>query len=252
MQDHHLNEALPLLEARGVVCRFGGFEAVRGVDLAVFPGQVHALIGPNGAGKTTLLSALSGERAAGGGRIYFAGEEIGRRGLAWRARRGLVRSFQLTQVIGPLTLEENVALAVAARERRPWYRAAANPAERAVARQMLERVELGHRAGLPAAEVSHGERRQLELALALALEPRCLLLDEPMAGTGAEETRRLIDLLKRLKGRFGVLLVEHDMTAVFELADHISVMALGKRVASGAPDAVRADREVQRLYLGDA
>lgn len=242
----------PLLQARNITCRFGAFEAVSGVDLAVYPGQVHALIGPNGAGKTTLLAALSGERPAGGGHIYFADEEISRHSCAWRARRGLVRSFQLTEVILPLTLEENVALAVAACARLPWYRTAFTSAERAAARRVLERVELEHRAHLPAAEVSHGERRQLELAQALALEPRCLLLDEPMAGTGAEETRRLIQLLKNLKGHLGVLLVEHDMTAVFELADHISVLSAGKRVASGAPDAVRADGEVQRLYLGDA
>lgn len=247
-----MSAAPPLLEARGITCRFGAFEAVSGVDLGVGPGRVHALIGPNGAGKTTLLAALSGERPAAEGGIYFAGEDIGARSMAWRARRGLVRSFQLTQVIGPLSLEDNVALAVAARERRAWFRLAPSAAERAAARRVLDRVELGSRARLSAAEVSHGERRQLELALALALEPRCLLLDEPMAGTGADETRRLIDLLKSLKGRFGVLLVEHDMDAVFELADHISVLAGGRRVASGVPDAIRADREVQRLYLGDA
>jgi branched-chain amino acid transport system ATP-binding protein len=243
-----------LLELDGLRKRFGGLAVTDGVSLTLAQGEIHALIGPNGAGKTTLVHQISGTLAPDAGRVVFLGEDVTRLGLAARARRGLARSFQITSVVPGFSAIENVALAVQARSGssfrflRPAGREAAlNDAATAA----LVEVGLASRAGVPAAALSHGEKRQLELAIALAMQPRVLLLDEPLAGTGAEEAERLIRILSSLKPRYGILLIEHDMPAVFALADRISVLAEGRVIASGGVEAIRADAAVRAAYLGE-
>jgi branched-chain amino acid transport system ATP-binding protein len=243
----------PLLDARGLVKRFGGLLATNNLSLDVRPGECHALIGPNGAGKSTLIAQLAGELRSDAGTIRFDGEDVSRLGMAARARRGLVRSFQITAVLPEFTVAQNVALAVQARLGKHygfWRRAADEPALSLPAGRVIEEVGLGPRAEMTARELAHGEQRQLELAMALATEPKLLLLDEPMAGMGPEESRRMIALLQRLKGRVSILLVEHDMDAVFALADRVTVLVYGGAVASGTPDVVRADPAVIEAYLG--
>ncbi len=218
------------------------------------PGEIHAIIGPNGAGKTTLVSALAGELRPDAGAIRFAGRDISRLGPARRAALGMARSFQITSVFREFTALDNVALAVQARAGhsfRFWRRASRDPHLREPARAALGEVGLAGRADTPAAALSHGERRALELAMVLASEPRLLLLDEPTAGMGAAESAAMISLLARLKGRFAIVLVEHDMDAVFALADRITVLVYGRVIASGPALAIRADPEVQRAYLGE-
>jgi branched-chain amino acid transport system ATP-binding protein len=242
-----------LLETQSLTRRFGGLVATNGVTLAVMPGELHALIGPNGAGKTTLIALLDGELAPDAGRILLAGEDITAVDTPRRAARGLARSFQITSIFPEFTVLENVALAVQARAGhsfRMWRPAAGEAALRQPAQTMLERVGLADRALLPAASLAHGEKRALEIAMALATNPRVLLLDEPMAGMGPEESRRMVALLRGLKGRLAILLVEHDMDAIFSLADRISVLVYGRVIATGAPDAIRADPAVRAAYLG--
>ncbi len=243
-----------LLELRGLSKRFGGLAVTQDVSLSLALGEVHALIGPNGAGKTTLIHQVSGTLAPDAGQVVFLGEDVTALGLAARARRGLARSFQITCLLPGFSALENVALAVQARSGssfRFFRPARGEAALNARAMAALDEMGLAARAGVPASALSHGEKRQLELAIALAMEPRVLLLDEPLAGTGAEEAERLIALLRGLKQRFGILLIEHDMPAVFALADRISVLAQGKVIASGTPDAIRADAQVRAAYLGD-
>lgn len=243
-----------LLELRGLSKRFGGLAVTQDVSLSLALGEVHALIGPNGAGKTTLIHQVSGTLAPDAGQVLFLGEDVTGLGLAQRARRGLARSFQITCLLPEFSALENVALAVQARAGSSFrfFRPARNEAAlNARAMAALEEMGLGVRAHQPAAALSHGEKRQLELAIALAMEPRVLLLDEPLAGTGPEEAERLIRLLSALKQRFGILLIEHDMPAVFALADRISVLAQGRVIASGTPEAIRADAQVRAAYLGD-
>jgi branched-chain amino acid transport system ATP-binding protein len=243
----------PLLEARGLVKRFGGLLATDNLSLDVLPGECHALIGPNGAGKTTLIAQLAGELRSDAGTIRFDGVDVSRLGMAARARRGLVRSFQITAVLPEFTVLENLALAVQARLGRHygfWRRAADEPALRGPARRLMDEIGLGALAERKARELAHGEQRQLELAMALATEPKLLLLDEPMAGMGPEESRSMIALLGRLKGRVSILLVEHDMEAVFALADRVTVLVYGGTVATGLPEAIRADPAVIEAYLG--
>jgi branched-chain amino acid transport system ATP-binding protein len=243
----------PLLETRGLRRNFGGILAVDDVDLDVGPGEIHAVIGPNGAGKTTLINLLSGRHRADAGEIRFAGASVARLPMAARARRGLVRSFQITSVFPDFSVLENVALAAQARERhafRFWRPVAGDPRLEGPARAALSRVGLADRARTRAGNLAHGEQRQLEIAMALATRPRLLLLDEPMAGMGVEESRRMVGLLRALKASYAMLLVEHDMDAVFALADRITVLVYGRVIASGAPDDIRADAEVQRAYLG--
>lgn len=243
-----------LLELRGLSKRFGGLAVTQDVSLSLALGEVHALIGPNGAGKTTLIHQVSGTLAPDAGQVLFLGEDVTGLGLAQRARRGLARSFQITCLLPDFSALENVALAVQARAGSSFrfFRPARNEAAlNARAMAALEEMGLGARAHQPAAALSHGEKRQLELAIALAMEPRVLLLDEPLAGTGPEEAERLIRLLSALKQRFGILLIEHDMPAVFALADRISVLAQGRVIASGTPEAIRADAQVRAAYLGD-
>jgi branched-chain amino acid transport system ATP-binding protein len=244
----------PVLVLENLHKKFGGLTVTDGVDLAVMPGELHAVIGPNGAGKTTLINEISGLLAPDSGRIVFAGQDITALPVHARAALGLARSFQITSVVPGFTAIENVALAVQAQKGSSFRFAGRVSQEEelnAPARAALGEVGLEARAEVPAAHLSHGEKRALELAIALAMEPKILLLDEPMAGTGREETGRLIAVLRRLKGRFPMVLVEHDMTAVFALADRISVLIYGRILASGKPAQVRANPQVIAAYLGD-
>ena len=243
-----------VLRIENLAKNFGGLRVTDDVTLDVMPGELHAVIGPNGAGKTTLINQISGLLAPDAGRIVFAGEDVTRLAVDRRAQRGLARSFQITSVLPRFSVLENVALAVQARSGtsfRFFGRAADEEALNAPALAALAQVGLAARANALAGELSHGEKRALELAIALAMEPKLLLLDEPMAGTGHDEAQRLIAALRSLKGRFPMVLVEHDMTAVFALADRISVLIYGRILASGAPDEVRADPQVVKAYLGE-
>jgi branched-chain amino acid transport system ATP-binding protein len=244
-----------ILELQNLVKAFGALRVTDGVDLAVLDGETHAVIGPNGAGKTTLVNQISGAVAADAGRILFSGRDVTQLSTPARARLGLARSFQITQVLPRFTALENVALAVQARSGssfRFWQPAQVEEALNAPAREALRAVDLVPRADTLAGALSHGEKRRLELAIALAQMPRLLLLDEPAAGAGAEETRRLVEILQDVKRRTTIVLVEHDMQAVFALADRISVLVEGRIVATGTPEAIRADRAVRAAYLGEA
>jgi branched-chain amino acid transport system ATP-binding protein len=246
--------AEPVLRLEGLRKSFGGLTVTDDLSLDVMPGELHAVIGPNGAGKTTLINLISGLLAPDGGAIMFAGRDVTALTPPARAALGLARSFQITSVVPGFSALENVALAVQARSGSSFrfFRPAANEAAlNAPALAALVEVGLAERAHLPAAHLSHGEKRALELAIALAMEPKLLLLDEPMAGTGREEGERIVALLSRLKHRFPMVLVEHDMNAVFTLADRISVLIYGRVIASGTPEAVRADPQVHAAYLGD-
>jgi branched-chain amino acid transport system ATP-binding protein len=244
----------PLLEAKGLVKRFGGLIATDHLDLAVEPGEIHAVIGPNGAGKTTLIAQLAGELKPNAGTIRFAGEDVTALAAPTRSQRGLARSFQITSVFRGFTALDNVALSIQAHDGhsfRFWREARREVNLREPARAILEEVGLGPRADVLAANLAHGEQRQLEIAMALATKPRMLLLDEPMAGMGREDSERMVALLKRLKGRETILLIEHDMDVVFALADRITVLVYGRAIATGAPPAIRANAEVRHAYLGD-
>ncbi len=217
-------------------------------------GELHAIIGPNGAGKTTLIGQLTGEIAPDTGSIRFEGRDITALAAHRRSAIGLARSFQITSLFVDFTALDNVALAVqahAGHSFRFWRNARADSALREPARAALAGVGLAERATVLVADLSHGERRQLEIAMALATRPRMLLLDEPMAGMGPEESARLVETLRRLKGSLTILLIEHDMDAVFALADCISVLVYGRIVASGEPSAIRADPVVRQAYLGE-
>ncbi|HET9492464.1 MAG TPA: ABC transporter ATP-binding protein [Methylomirabilota bacterium] len=245
--------AEPLLEIRGVIKSFGGLIATNRVDLDVTEGETHALIGPNGAGKTTLIGQLTGEIAPDAGRIRFAGEDVTALSTPARSLRGLARSFQVTSIFRDFTALGNVALAVQAHAGssfRFWRPVHSDPGLRVPALDILRSVGLVQRADVIAAALAHGEQRQLEIAMALATRPRLLLLDEPMAGMGPEESQRMIAFLRGLKGRYTMLLVEHDMDAVFALADRISVMVYGRLIASGSPEEVRSNSDVRQAYLG--
>jgi branched-chain amino acid transport system ATP-binding protein len=244
----------PLLAARGLRKSFGAVAATDGVDLEVFEGETHAIIGPNGAGKTTLISQLSGRLRPDVGRIVFTGEDVTALPEPARARRGLARSFQVTSIYREFTALDNVALAVqahAGHSFRFWRDARAERALREPALAVLEEVGLGDRADVIAANLAHGEQRQLEIAMALATRPRLLLLDEPVAGMGVEESQRMVKFLATLKGRMTMILVEHDMDAVFTLADRISVLVYGRVIATGRPEDIRANPEVRAAYLGE-
>ena len=243
-----------LLETRGLVKRFGGVLATDHVDLVVATGEIHAVIGPNGAGKTTLVAEIAGEVAPDAGVVRFAGEDVTRAPVHARSARGLARSFQVTSIFPELSALDNVALAVQAHAGssfRFWRPARSERALREPARAALDEVGLGERASVLAASLSHGEQRQLEIAMALATQPRLLLLDEPMAGMGREESARMVELLRRLRGERTMLLVEHDMDAVWALADRISVLVYGKVIATGTPAAIRSNPDVARAYLGE-
>jgi branched-chain amino acid transport system ATP-binding protein len=246
--------AEPLLATSGLTKRFGGLVAASDVALSVMPGEIHAVIGPNGAGKTTLIAALAGELRPDAGTIRFAGADISRLGTARRAALGIARSFQITSIFREFTALDNVALAVqahAGHSFRFWRRAQSDRRLREPARAALVEIGLADRADIPAATLSHGEKRALELAMVLATGPRLLLLDEPMAGMGPADSAAMVRLLATLKGRIAIVLVEHDMDAVFALADRITVMVYGRIIATGRPDAIRADPDVRRAYLGE-
>jgi branched-chain amino acid transport system ATP-binding protein len=243
-----------LLEIERLSKHFGGVVASDAISLALGPGELHAIIGPNGAGKTTLIGQLTGEIAPDGGRIRFGSRDITALPVYRRSRIGLARSFQISSLFPEFTALDNVALAVQAHSGhsfRFWRDARREQALREPARGALDRVSLAGRADTRVADLSHGERRQLEIAMALATKPRMLLLDEPMAGMGPDESARLVGTLRALKGGITILLIEHDMEAVFALADRISVLVYGRIIASGTPDAIRADAAVRQAYLGE-
>ena len=245
----------PLLQVEGLAKRFGGIVATDDLSLQVAAGELHAVIGPNGAGKTTLIAQLSGQLMPGSGRIRFAGVDITRLTMYRRSRLGLARSFQITSLFLDLSVLDNVALAVQAHAGHSfhfWRNARAEPELREPARAALARVGLSERADGPASALSHGEHRLLELAMALAGRPRMLLLDEPMAGLGPEESARRVAMLRDWKQEFTILLGEHDMEAVFALADRITVLVYGRGIASGKPDDIRANPQVRDAYLGEA
>ncbi len=246
--------AEPLLRTDRLMKRFGGLVATDTVSIDVRPGEIHALIGPNGAGKTTLVGQLTGNLAADAGIIHFAGRDVTHLPTHARVRLGLARSFQITSVLREFTALENVALAVQAHAGHSFRFLAdvrRDETLRGPARLGLEAVGLGARADTLASVLSHGEQRQLEIAMALAGDPKLLLLDEPMAGMGVEESQRMIGFLRALKGKRAMLLIEHDMDAVFQLADRITVLVYGRAIASGTPDEIRANAEVRQAYLGD-
>jgi branched-chain amino acid transport system ATP-binding protein len=243
-----------MLEVRGLTKSFGALRACDGIDLEVKEGETHAVIGPNGAGKTTFISQLAGNLRPDTGTVRFAGADITTLPAPKRARMGLARSFQITSIYPEFSTLDNVALAVQAHSGhsfRFWRKARGDPALSEPAQRVLEEVGLSSRKNILAANLSHGEQRQLEVAMALATEPRLLLLDEPMAGMGTEESQRMIALLSKLKQSKTIILVEHDMDAVFRLADRISVLVYGRVIATGAPEAIRANPEVRLAYLGE-
>ena len=247
-------DTTPLLALRNLVKRYGGLTATDNLSLDVGRGEIHAIIGPNGAGKTTLIHQISGAIRCDAGAVLFEGRDVTARPMHERVRLGLARSYQITNIFRSCTVLDNLALAVQARRgssMRFWRAALNDSALFDEARTVAERVGLGRRVDVLAGTLAHGEQRQLEVGLALATLPRLLLLDEPMAGMGPEESARLIPLIEGLGREIGVVLIEHDMDAVFRLADRISVLVAGRVIASGTPDAIRDDREVKRAYLGD-
>jgi len=244
----------PLLRVEKLVRRFGGVIATDHVSLDVGQGELHAIIGPNGAGKTTLISQLTGQLSPNSGTIHFAGEDITRLPAFRRSALGLARSFQITSLLPDFTASDNVALAAQAHDGHSFYfwgNARKESALRNAALAALKRVGLEHRADVVVSRLSHGEQRELELAVALATKPQLLLLDEPMAGLGTTESARMVKLLQELRREVTIVLVEHDMEAVFALADRITVLVYGRVIASDVPAAIRQNEEVKRAYLGD-
>ncbi len=246
--------AEPPLSVIGLYKHFGGVVATDDVSLTIAEGELHAIIGPNRAGKTTLVAQLMGELRPDRGSIRLDGRDVTAMPTYRRSRRGIARSFQITSIFPEFTACDNVALAVqahAGHSFRCWRAARADATLREPARAMLDRVGLGHRADVSAAVLAHGEQRLLEIAIALASRPRVLLLDEPMAGMASDDAARMVSFLSQLKGKITLLLIEHDMDAVFALADRITVMVHGRVIASGEPAAIRADPAVREAYLGE-
>jgi branched-chain amino acid transport system ATP-binding protein len=244
-----------LLRCQGLTRRFGGLTAVNDVSLDVELGEVHAVIGTNGAGKSTLVNMLSGEMPASAGRIELQGRDITRWSQPQRARAGIGRSYQRTTIFPEFSVFENCRLSAQAAHARPlaiWESASHCQASGSIARRALQAVGLLHHAERLAGTLSHGGKRQLEIAMCLATEPRVLLLDEPLAGMGAEETDRMLQVLQNLKAGHAIVLIEHDMDAVFRIADRITVMVNGEVIASATPEAIRNNRDVQVAYLGES
>lgn len=246
--------AEPVLEIRDLRKSFGALKATDGVSIELYPGEIHALIGPNGAGKSTLIHQICGTLRQDSGEIRLAGQEIGTRTVAERARLGLGRTFQISSLAGEFSALRNVMLAVQAGHGSSFRFFKPVMRDRSLtdaAMERLERVGLAARAHVPASELSHGEKRQLEIAIALALDVKAFLLDEPMAGMGPEGSKVLTGFLDRLRREAPILLVEHDMDAVFALADRISVLVYGRVIATGTVDEIRNDPAVRTAYLGD-
>jgi branched-chain amino acid transport system ATP-binding protein len=245
---------VPALQLQHLVKNYGALTVTDDVSLDIAAGELHAIIGPNGAGKTTLIHQISGLSNPDSGRIVFCGEDVTDLPMHERARRGLVRSFQLTSILPRFSVLENVALALQAHSGSSFRFFGNASAERPLndaAMALLMRFGLGARAATPAGQMSHGEKRQLELAIALATKPKLLLLDEPLAGTSHEESRRIIATLQQLRQELPIVLIEHDMDAVFALADRVSVLVYGRIIASGSPQSVRENAEVRAAYLGE-
>ncbi|SFU53841.1 ABC transporter ATP-binding protein [Pseudoduganella namucuonensis] len=245
---------MSILRTEALVKRYGGILVTDSVSLDIRPGELHAIIGPNGAGKTTLINQLSGELASNEGKVWYDGEDVTALPIHARARRGLLRSYQITSIFEDFTVRENAVLAaIGAQEHgwRFWQPMLARGAQTRAADEALQACGLGARAEAPAADLGYGERRQLELAMALAAQPKFLLLDEPMAGMSVQESAAVVAMLARLKGRYSILLIEHDMDAVFALADRITVLVYGKVLFTGTPDEIRNHPEVRAVYLGE-
>jgi branched-chain amino acid transport system ATP-binding protein len=246
--------AEPLLRVDNLVRKFGGITASDNLSLEVAKGELHAIIGPNGAGKTTLISQLTGQLPPNSGTIHFGGRDVTRLPAWRRSRLGLARSFQITSLLPDFTAADNVALAAQAHDGHSFYfwgNARKEKNLRDIAHAALAKVGLERRADTVVSRLSHGEQRELELAVALATKPQLLLLDEPMAGLGVSESARMVELLKELRREVTIVLVEHDMDAVFALADRITVLVYGRVIASDVPAAIRGNDEVKRAYLGE-
>lgn len=244
----------PVLEVRGLTKRFGALVVSDGIDLSLRAGEIHAVIGPNGAGKSTLIAQICGGLAPDAGTVHLRGRDVTALPTRARARMGLARTFQISALAMEDTVLQNAALGALGAAGTPWrfFRPALSDRSlRAAAEAALDRVGLSDKATARTAELSHGERRQLEVAVALTLRPACFVMDEPMAGLGSEGGARMTALLDTLRHEAPILLVEHDMDAVFALADRISVLAGGRVIASGPPDAIRSDAAVREAYLGD-
>jgi branched-chain amino acid transport system ATP-binding protein len=245
----------PVLRTEALVKRYGGLLATDAVSLNLFHGQIHALIGPNGAGKTTLIKQLAGEIRPDSGRVFLDDLDVTDLPCDARARLGLARSYQITSVIHDFTALENVMLAVQAQKGhsfRFWQSVHTDARLTSPAMAILERVGLADKAYTRANAMAHGEHRQIELAMALAAKPKVLLLDEPLAGTSHIEAEAMTALLASIKNDYAILLIEHDMQAVFALADTVSVLVYGKVLMQGIPDAVKRDPAVREAYLGEA
>lgn len=244
----------PILKIEGLVKNFGGLIATNNLHMDIRPNEIHAVIGPNGAGKTTLVAQLSGMLKPDAGRIIFLGQDISAEPTAARSHLGLARSFQITSFFPNFTALENVAMSIQSHNGhsfRFWKRASTDPERIEPARTVLNEVGLGDRANVKASSLAHGEQRQLEIAMALATKPKLLLLDEPLAGMGAEESEHMREFLASLKNRFSMLLIEHDMDTVFSIADRVTVLVYGAAIATGTPDEIRGNEEVRTAYLGD-
>jgi branched-chain amino acid transport system ATP-binding protein len=245
---------MSMLRTEALVKRYGGFLVTDAVSLDIRAGELHAIIGPNGAGKTTLINQLSGELVSNEGKVWFDGADVTGLQIHARARRGLLRSYQITSIFEDFTVRENAVLAAIGAQEHGWrfWRPMLERATQVqAANEALRACGLAPRADVPAADLAYGERRQLELAMALAAQPKFLLLDEPMAGMSVQESAAVVAMLARLKGRYSILLIEHDMDAVFALADRITVMVYGKVLFSGTPDEIRNHPEVRAVYLGE-
>jgi len=243
-----------LLETRQLRKRFGGLVATDDVSVEILTGELHAVIGPNGAGKTTLVAQLAGEMQPDSGEILFACHDVTRLATAERVSLGLARSFQVTSVFREFSALDNVALAVqrsVGHSFHFWHAARREPALREPAEALLTELGLAARLHVPAGNLSHGEKRTLEIAMVLATKPRLVLLDEPLAGMGPEDSKRMVQTLAALKGKVTIVLIEHDMDAVFTLADRLTVLVYGRVIATGAPGDLRSNEAVRRAYLGD-
>ena len=246
--------AEPLLSVQMLNKHFGGIVATDNLSIDVTPGEIHAVIGPNGAGKTTLVAQLSGMLKPDGGTVLFDGHDITTLPAPKRSKLGLARSFQITSIFRDFSAIDNVALAIQAHSGhsfRFWSSARTDLRLQEPAREVLKQVGLEERADVISGNLAHGEQRQLEIAMALATKPKLLLLDEPMAGMGAEDSEQMTRFLISLKGKYTMLLIEHDMDAVFRLADRITVIVYGKAIATGTPEEIRVNDEVRSAYLGD-